>query len=324
MIYRTLTGTGIEDMRTILFFRHFRKFRGGQLKVWDYFNHTRVSPDFAPKIGFSLESNWDQTNPWLNAREYIVDLGYSIRPGAFFVAGRDWLMLDRHPDAGADVPIVNLVQHVRHADPKIDLFQFLSRKAIRICVSEEVAQALRDTGRTRGPLIVIPNGLDLESLPPLDGVTRDTDVLIAATKQPKLGEKLKSHLARRGRRIDVLSAPLPRLDFLGRLRKARTTVFLPNETEGFYLPALEGMALGTLVVCPDCVGNRSFCLPGHNAFRPGYAVEEVVQAAEAALALKPDQVHRIRANARQTAEMHSLLRERRAFLDVLHDIDRLW
>ena len=35
------------------------------------------------------------------------------------------------------------------------------------------------------------------------------------------------------------------------------TLFLPNQREGVYIPGLEGMALGTLVVCPDCVGNRS-------------------------------------------------------------------
>jgi len=52
-------------------------------------------------------------------------------------------------------------------------------------------------------------------------------------------------------------------------------VFLPNqkEGEGFYLPALEGMAVGTLVIFPDCIGNRSFCLSGYNCFRPDYTTE---------------------------------------------------
>lgn len=311
-------------MRTVLFFRHFRKFRGGQQKVWDYFNHVLASSGFTPRIAFSPESNWDLTNPWWDAREFIVDSGGSVHPDVFFVAGRDWLMLDQHPDVGANVPVVNLVQHVRHADPKNMLSEFLSRKAIRICVSEEVAQALRETGLTRGPLIAIPNGLDLESLPASDGTPRDIDVLIVALKQPRLGEELGHRLQRPGRRIDVLSERLTRLEFLNRIQEARTTLFLPNKTEGFYLPALEGMALGTLVVCPDCVGNRSFCLPGHNAFRPDYAFEELIRAAESAVALQPDQARQLRANARQTAEAHSLVRERRAFLDVLYNLDQLW
>jgi hypothetical protein len=40
--------------------------------------------------------------------------------------------------------------------------------------------------------------------------------------------------------------------------------------------------------------------------------------------LPPDRAKQILANARQTAEAHSLLRERQAFLDVLHNVDQLW
>ena len=311
-------------MRTVLFYRNFRKFHGGHLKVWDYFNHVLASSEFTPRIEFSPRSKWNSTNPWWNAREYIIDSGRSVRPDVFFVAGRDWLMLDQHPDAGANIPVVNLVQHVRHADEKSTRFEFLRRKAIRICVSEEVAQALRETGLTQGPLIVIPNGLDLENLPASNGATRDVDVLILALKQPELGEKLERRLKQPSRRIDVLSERLSRPEFLRYIQRARTAVFLPNQTEGFYLPALEGMALGTLVVCPDCVGNRSFCLPGHNAFRPNYTLEELVWATESTLALSLDQAHKIRVNAQQTAAKYSLFRERQDFLNVLHNIDQLW
>ena len=311
-------------MRTVLFYRNYRKFHGGQLKVWDYFNHVLASPEFTPRIEFGPRSNWDHTNPWWNAREYVVDSALSVHPDVFFVAGRDWLMMDQHPDARADIPVVNLVQHVRHADPKSNRFQFLSRRAIRICVSEEVTQALRETGLTRGPLITIPIGMDLESLPAHNGAACDIDVLIAALKQPDLGEELGRRLKQSGRRIEVLSTLLPRSEYLSRIQRARTTVFLPNEAEGFYLPPLEGMAMGTLVVCPVHAGERSIYLPDHNCFRPNYTIEELAQAAESALVLEPDRAQQIRANARQTAETHSLLRERQAFLDVLHNVDQLW
>jgi len=191
-------------------------------------------------------------------------------------------------------------------------------------VSEEVAQALRVTGRARGPLIVIPDGLDLDSLPVPNGATRDVGMLIVALKQPELGEELGHRLKQPGRCIDVLSERLSWPEFLSRIQEARTTAFLPNKIEGFYLPALEGIALGTLVMCRDFVGNRSFCLPDNNAFRTDYTCEEIVQAAESALALPPDQAQRIRTNAPQTAETHSLLREQQTFLDVLHNIDQLW
>src|SRR5918997_4950514 len=173
-------------MRTVLFYRNYRKFHGGHLKVWDYFSHVLASPEFTPRIEFGPRSSWDHTNPWWNAREYVVDSAPSVHPDVFFVAGRDWFRMDQHPEAGAEIPVVNLVQHVRHADPKSNRYQFLSRKAIRICVSEEVTQALRETDLTEGPLITIPIGLDLESLPPPSGAARNIDVLIVALKQPGL------------------------------------------------------------------------------------------------------------------------------------------
>jgi glycosyltransferase involved in cell wall biosynthesis len=213
---------------------------------------------------------------------------------------------------------------VRHADPELRLAKFLQRKAIRICVSSEVADELRATGLTSGPLIVIPNAIDVPDPPATIGAQPHVDVFIAAGKEPGLGLQVADRLAQDGRVVDVLVERIARDEFLARIRAARTTVFLPHATEGFFLPALEGMALGTLVVCPDCIGNRSFCLPGHNAFRPEYTVDSIVRDAEAALALPPDEAGRLRENAVQTAAGHTLSREREAFLDVLHNIDELW
>jgi glycosyltransferase involved in cell wall biosynthesis len=187
-----------------------------------------------------------------------------------------------------------------------------------------VADELRATGLVSGPLIVIPNAIDLPDLPVPNGDQPQVDVLIAAGKDPELGGRVADRLEQEGRVVDVLAERISRPEFLRRVRAARTTVFVPHETEGFFLPALEGMALGTIVVCPDCIGNRSFCLPGQNAFRPEYTLESIVRDAEAALALPPDEARRLRENAFQTTKAHTLAREREAFLDVLHTIDDLW
>ncbi len=226
--------------------------------------------------------------------------------------------------AAGETPVVNLLQGMRHADPESTRFEFLSRKAIRICVSDEVAAAVRDTGAVDGPLTVIPNGLDLETLPRAGEKPRDVDLLVVAVKRPELGAELASRLEAPGRSMEVLGERVPRTEFLNRLQRARATLFVPLEEEGFYLPALEGMALGTLVVCPDCVGNRSFCLDGTNAFRPGYQPDALVAAAESALALTAAQVGELVAAAGRTAEEHSLAAERRAFHELLEEVDRLW
>ena len=102
------------------------------------------------------------------------------------------------------------------------------------------------------------------------------------------------------------------------------TIFLPNKTEGFYLPALEGMAMETLVICPDCIGNRSFCLPGFNCLRPDYAKDAIIEAVKTAVELSSEKAELLLSNASETATNHTLQNERASFLGILDIVDELW
>ncbi len=309
-------------MRTILFHRKYRRFHGGHFKVWHYFNHVLATPGFDARVLFDSGSSWDSTNPWTAARGHVIDSADGITPDALFVAGRDWQRLDALGLLDRDIPILNLIQHVRHAEDWSIQARYLDRKAIRLCVSPEVAEAVVAAG-SQGPTVVIPNGVDV----PLDESVaneRPVDLLIAGLKQPAMAARFAAELAEPDRKIELLTDHVPRERFLAAMRHSRVTLFLPNEEEGFYLPALEGMALGTLVVCPDCVGNRSFVLPGVNAFRPDYRFAEIIAAARLALALPEAEARTLRSNANHTARDHSLAAEREAFSAVLADIDNLW
>ena len=123
--------------------------------------------------------------------------------------------------------------------------------------------------------------------------------------------------------IDVLTENLPRDAFLERIRAAQNVLFLPNMEEGFYLPALEGMALGALVICPDCIGNRAF-MDGANGLLPEFTLDAVVAAAETALAMPESDRERMLEAAAGTARRHQPDQERAAFSDVLRDLDALW
>lgn len=321
---RLPAGAGTGSVQA-LFFRRFRKFHGGGLKVWDYFNHTRRAPGWDAWVEFSDRANWDATNPWHAARDRVLADASGIVPDLFFVAGKDWLMLDRHPAAGdPTIPVVNLIQHVRHADETSTRFPFLDRKAIRICVSDEVATAIRATGLPKGPILTIPDALDLEAV---DSARRDdtaTDLLVVGSKQPMLARELATRFATSDRTVRVLTDLVPREQFLAEIAGARVTLFLPNETEGFYLPALEGLALGTVVVCPDCQGNRSFVVPGETGFRPAYAAEEIAAATGAALAMAEPEAAALRRRARAMAERHGAEQERAAYHAILADLNRWW
>ena len=310
-------------MRTVLFHRKYRRFHGGHLKVWHYFNHVLATPGFDARVLFDVDSSWDSSNPWNDARDRVIDSLDDVTPDALFVAGRDWQRLDALGLLDQGLPILNLIQHVRHADEWSIQSRYLDRKAIRICVSDEVADAIRAAG-SRGPTVVIPNSVDVPVLATDTGSRRTTDLLIAGLKQPGLAARARARLGADGRVIEVLTEHVAREAFLDALRRARVTLFLPNEEEGFYLPALEGMALETIVVCPDCVGNRSFCLPGVNAFRPTFALDDLVQATEAALALSAAEAARLTQSARETARRHSPQAERDAFVQVLRDLDAIW
>jgi glycosyltransferase involved in cell wall biosynthesis len=132
-----------------------------------------------------------------------------------------------------------------------------------------------------------------------------------------------ARLRRKGRTVELIDKRIPRWELVQQMARARVTVLVPNPKEGFYLPALEAMAVGTVVVCPDCIGNRSFCLPGENCFRPGYDEDEMVAAAETALGQEPG-LEELRARARATARQHDISGERRAFLEILDRVEELW
>jgi len=310
--------------RSIQFYRDFRIFTGGHLKVFHYFQHVLASESNIPCISFTADSIFDSSNPWCSLGP--VHLAEQDSPDAFFLAGLDWRFLTITSGKRSPRPVFNLIQHPRHALPHDPRHKFLRNRAIRICVSEETRDALSSTGIVNGPLFVIPNSIDLAGLRSnTANLPKDVDLLIVANKQPEMGYELGRFFKDNFRyRTRLHLTQAPRSEFLSLLARSRVALFLPNPSEGFYLPALEGMAAGTFVVCPDCIGNRSFCLPGRNCFRPSYAAQEIKEAAILAQDVGESERNRILAAAQQTASMHDLPAERRAFLALLKDVDELW
>lgn len=312
-----------KGVKTVLFIRDLRDFSGGHLKVWDYFNHVRNSAGHEPWVRFSKQTVWDASNPWHASRERVLGPRARLDPDILFLGGVDWLNL-RWSERRRRRPVINLVQHIKHADPGDIRFNFLSRPAVRICVSAEVAEAIVATGRVNGPVFTIPNAVNLDGFPSDDGgAARDIDVLVVANKRPDLGRRLYERLQTTDRTVGLIDATLPRQSFLAWLRRSHVTVFVPNPTEGFYLPALEGMALGTVVVCADCVGNRSFCTAGVNCFRVDASEAALLDAVEHALQLTPPAKAALLDRGRATAARHSLGAERDQFLEILGGVENL-
>jgi glycosyltransferase involved in cell wall biosynthesis len=304
--------------RVVLFYRDFQRFTGGHLKVWDYFNHVAAAPDTEPRIAFSSRSVWDSTNPWLNRKDAVVEWNPETAD-MLFLGGTDWQALPASQRKSFSKPIINLIQHPRHAEPGSELRSFLSHRAIRICVSEEVASAIRATNEVNGPVHVIPNGVDGSCFParPKSISERTTDLLICGLKAPELARDCYRHLSGGHGVVRWMIDWAPREEFLRRMADAKVVLLLPRHEEGFYLPALEAMGSGSVVVCPDCLGNRSFCLDGVNSFRPAYDFHQIIAATEQALRLARPIQEQLLESARSTVSGHSLENERAKFLPIL-------
>jgi hypothetical protein len=291
------------------------------VKVWNYCGHA-LAAGWEVRVRFTDESTWDETNPWRAAPEWVLPPGEPFEPDALFVAGLDW---ERLEGMAGSTPVINLIQHVRHSNPADPRYPYLSRPAVRICVSQEVSDAIQATGRVHGPVVTIPNGLDTSGFPVVRSFQdRPVDIVVSALRQKAFGSRVVNRLKARRRNVRLLTDHLPRPAFLAALADAKIVVVLPGQVEGFCLPALEAQAVGAIVVVPDVIGNRSFCIDGVNCFMPQFDEEGVVATAERALTLSAPEAERIRAEATRTVATHTLDQERASFHAVLNRLDDLW
>ncbi|WP_298607883.1 glycosyltransferase [uncultured Thiothrix sp.] len=313
-------------IKKVFFHRDFLRFQGGHLKVWNYFNHLKSTQDYLPEIYFSPSSIHDSNNPWQftsKLKEWSPGLADIL-----FLAGLDWqsvLNNKLYVEKRSKIPVINLIQGLSHADPQDIKYPFLSKRAIRICVSNQVESAISSTGKVNGPIFTIPNGVDLDNLPmPLSSSQKDIELLIVAIKKPQLGHEIEKYLKGKYKVVLTISSLLPRNDFINILNRARLVVCLPHFVEGFYLPALEAMALGCIVICPDCIGNRSFCLDQQTCFLPKYDIGSIIEAIDQVGLLNSQQHKALLENATKQVKIHSLEQEREQFLAIMKNLSNIW
>ena len=291
-------------------------------------------PGYSPMIAFSEQpasetQARERTKLW-PGRQRAAERWEPEHRDVLFLAGVDWRYLSACGLETLPNPRINLIQGVRHAHEDTELHRYLSNRAVRICVSQEVADAITATGRTNGPVLTIANATDVAPFDPVrEGSpagyeTRCLSIVIAGYKSPDLARELSSALDTAGIDHLLLTKFLDRATFLGLLAESRIAVCLPYAQEGFYLPALEAMASGSLVVTADCIGNRGVCHHGRNCLIAEPRPQSLLEATQKALAMSVSERGRMHRQARDTAASHSLKIERQRFHAVLGDIDRLW
>lgn len=312
--------------KSLLFFRDFQKFQGGHLKVWDYFNHVTKSSSYTPTIYFPSTCKFDLSNPWFtHGMHNAISIDQIESADAFFVAGNDWSHLPQniHPHK----PIINLIQGFSHFNDDDEKHRFLSRKAIRICVSKEVKYALDKVSHVNGPVFVVPNGLNLREMPPPYFIeTKEIDILIVGIKKPRMASDLFDKIINKYNtaKVECIDRLMPRVDFLKKLRSSIITICLPKIEEGFYLPALEAMYYESIVICPDCIGNKSFCIHGVTCLIPTkYTLEYILDSLTIAYNYLENDKKHILGLAKDKVLENSAMEEK-LFLSILDRAYTIW
>lgn len=298
----------------MLFVRNYPRFLGGHLKVFDYLAHVAASGIFEPQLYLvpgSVEPNAALVASSIRRTAEISEAD------AYFVGGFNWNMLDLAGIDTARKPVVNLIQSMVHAKPDHPKFGFLARPALRICVSSPIAEALAAISCAVGPIVTIPNGIDLAYIAQFIPAVKEDRVFIAGAKNATMAQAIASALKRQGIAVDACNELIARDMFLKRMASCATAIVLPHQDEGFYLPALEAMALGTAVVIPHLVGPASYCIDGETCVTTDYSTHALCAGA---ILLRENRDLRMRLyrDGRKAAEEHSLLEERCRFNDVLY------
>jgi glycosyltransferase involved in cell wall biosynthesis len=84
--------------------------------------------------------------------------------------------------------------------------------------------------------------------------------------------------------------------------------------EGFYMPGLEAMAAGAVVISSDAGGNRAYCNFGENCIEVGMDdARGYVDALDSLRTASAEEIERLRSNGYETVGRHTLKHERERF-----------
>ena len=305
------------NKKTISFHRQFWAYSGGHQKVSDYLLHTASSKQYEPWL-------WSENLSKIQARLFMdlpdVKLSSEYAPhkaDVAFLAGMDWQAYQ--PFFNEEQIKLNLIQHIRHGDKKHPLHQFLRHKAIRLCVSDAVKEAIEPYAN--GPCYTVRMGHDIPKLT----LTKVNDLYILATKQPELGKALCEWAQGQGLKVVIHDSPVERELVHQTMAKSSVVIALPNKTEGFFLPGIEAMALADWAVVPDCIASREYCLSYANVTSCHLTFNDCIRAIELAR-LRLTRWHNrfYQWRGKRICASYSLINEQKNYLGILQNIEQIW
>lgn len=312
---------------------------GGVVKVFDYVNHALA---YGLPVRVHCPRPFSQDLPLFQSDRFapLLDngdvefvegmrLGPTVDDIIFFSWPTDWRHIaPRLPIGMSQERVIHIIQNTRHANPHwIHGYgtRLLGRPMSRIMIVPQVLDAVAPYVHKDSPHPIILEGHDWPYFHKVRTGGLDRPVRVAYTTwKSKVGIKVENQLAG---------------DPLFEFRSIRETVgwpelrdlyhwadvFLatPLPEEGFYLPGLEAMAAGSLVISSDAGGNRAYCDFGTNCLYADMDSSDSYVAALRSLEQSSDsQISAMRDAGYATLERHSLEAEGEAFHRFLDDLTK--
>jgi hypothetical protein len=304
---------------------------GGVVKVFDYVNHA-LSLGYEPIIAcpesykpglplfeiprFSGVSP-DNGIPFTDLEKVAVgpyDLAFLSWPTHYEIVEPRLSRWTRHEQ------VIFIVQNVRWANPKFTggyAVRLLSRPMARIMTNDVVLEAIKPYLNPSSMSEVIRIGHDTEFFAKERTGAFGSPIRVAYTTwKSDVGDEVASLLGKpdSGFSFKAIRDPVGWDELRKLYHWADVFLATPLVEEGFYLPALEAMAAGAVVVCPDAGGNRAYCRFGENCLPVEFGeASSYVDALQSLKSYSADDINRLRRGGYESARLHTLSHERERF-----------
>lgn len=313
----------------VLFYQHFgieNVVRGAHYKTYDFFHHILANNEFIPMVAFDAESKWFEGLPWYKHFSTMPTLEkLTTKPDIFFLnSGKDWLRILKHINIPSTTPIISPVNHFKAVNPHHPAYSLLSKKAVRICPSPELFEAIKNHPNTNGPCLYVPNGVHVPPEFQYSKINKEIDVLIIGQKNPIMANQLLGQLSHLDLNVRCLDSWVDKYDFHHNLAKSKISIHLPKKVEAHYIPAIESMMLNSLVIMPNCIGNETYAKHNQNCIITKYDVQSIYGRLKRILDLSSEKFNEIINQARKDAQFFSIEQEKLHINEVIEIAINEW
>jgi Glycosyl transferases group 1 len=303
---------------------------GGVVKIFDYVNHARslgyepiiACPEaYKPGLPLFQIPRFSGISPENGVRftdlEKVTvgphDLAFLSWPTHYEIVEPRLSRWTRHEQ------VIFIVQNVRWANPSFAggyAVRLLTRPMARIMTNDVVLEAIKPYLNPTSLSEVIRIGHDTDFFAKeKSGPFGDPIRVGYTTWKSDVGDKVASLLGDdSGFSFRAIRDPVGWDELRELYHWADVFLATPLIEEGFYLPGLEAMATGAVVVSSDAGGNRAYCRFGENCLEVGF--EDPSSYADALRVLRrygTDEINRLRRGGYETVKLHTLEHERERF-----------